>query len=55
MKLHKGNLFWPPNTEDISLEIHNNFEPNTDVLVVGSGMSGALLKDKKIKEYRKLK
>ena len=42
MKLHKGNLFWPANTENISLEIHNNFEPNKDVLVVGSGMSGAL-------------
>lgn len=42
MKLHKGNLFWPSNTEDISLEIHNNFETNKDVLVVGSGMSGAL-------------
>lgn len=42
MKLHKGNLFWPANTEDISLEIHNNFETNKDVLVVGSGMSGAL-------------
>lgn len=42
MKLHKGNLFWPSNTEDISLKIHNNFEPNKDVLVVGSGMSGAL-------------
>lgn len=42
MKLHKGNLFWPANTEDIFLEIHNNFQTNTDVLVVGSGMSGAL-------------
>lgn len=42
MKLHTGNLYWPANTEPISLKIDNNIREKSDVLVVGSGMSGAL-------------
>lgn len=42
MKLHTGNLYWPVNTEPISLNINYNVDDNSDVLVVGSGMSGAL-------------
>ena len=42
MKLHTGNLYWPSHTEAISLVIKNNITENSDVLVVGSGMSGAL-------------
>lgn len=42
MKLHTGNLYWPSHTEAISLDIKNNITENSDVLVVGSGMSGAL-------------
>ena len=42
MNLHTGNLYWPANTEPISLKIDNNIREKSDVLVVGSGMSGAL-------------
>mgnify|MGYP002712078518 CR=1 FL=1 len=42
MKLHKGGLFWPANTKDVKINLHTNLSENTDVLVVGSGMSGAL-------------
>lgn len=42
MKLHTGKLYWPSHTEAISLDIKNNITENSDVLVVGSGMSGAL-------------
>ena len=42
MKLHKGQLFWPANTNDISINIHTDLNDKEDVLVVGSGMSGAL-------------
>ena len=42
MKLHTGNLYWPSHTEAISLDIKNNITENSDVLVVGSGMSGVL-------------
>ena len=42
MKLHKGKLFWPAHTDDMAIETHNNLTDNIDILVVGSGMSGAL-------------
>ncbi|MBM0046029.1 FAD-binding oxidoreductase [Anaerococcus sp. mt242] len=42
MKLHTGKLYWPANTEAVCLNINNNITDNSDVLVVGSGMSGAL-------------
>lgn len=42
MKLHTGNLYWPVNTEPISLNVNYNVDDNSDILVVGSGMSGAL-------------
>lgn len=42
MKLYEGKLFWPSNTEAISININNNLSDIQEVLVVGSGMSGAL-------------
>lgn len=42
MELHKGKLFWPSNTSPVSIRINTNLSDNDQVLVVGSGMSGAL-------------
>lgn len=40
--LHKGNLFWPKHTSLESIPLQSAIEEEFDVLVVGSGMSGAL-------------